>query len=177
MLNISSFVVSQNCDESVLLSVRKAAWELDLEFEDEVASVMIHHQWGKWVVVVFWHSFAFEDFLEFGCDDLVRSELNDFTFESLEFNCGSSECIFKVDLVSIDKVITNTSDAFVIDLIDVYNKVSSLLVCWLVTFPDEAKLSAWLHSWFNVDFFLSIHLIISAHSISHGKFTVDWERF
>ena len=102
MLNISSFVGAQNGDKSVLLCVRETAWELDLEFEDEIASVVIHHQWGKWVVVVYWHSFAFKDFLEFGSDDLVRSELNDFIFESLEFNCGSSECIFKVDLVSID---------------------------------------------------------------------------
>ena len=177
MLNISSFVVSQNCNKSVLLSVRETAWELDLEFEDEVASFVIHHQWGKWVVVVNWHSFTWEDFLEFGCDDLVRSELNDFTFEGLEFNCGGSECIFKRDLVSIDKVVTISSDCLVLDLIDVYDEVSSLLVCCLVTFSDEAKLSAWLHSWFNVDFFLSVHLIISALSISHGKFTVDWERF
>ena len=177
MLNISSFVVSQNCNKSVLLGVREAAWELDLEFEDEVASVVIHHQWGKWVVVVYWHSFAWEDFLEFGSDDLVRSELNGFTFEGFEFYCGGSERIFKRDLVSIDKVISNTSDGFMLDLIDVYDEVSSLLICWLVTFPDEAKLSSWLHSWFNVDFLLSVHLIISALSISHGKFTVDWERF
>ena len=177
MLNISSFVGAQNGDKSVLLCVRETAWELDLEFEDEIASVVIHHQWGKWVVVVYWHSFAFEDFLEFRCDDLVRSELNYFTFESLEFDCSGCESILEANLVSIHEVISDTSDAFVLDLIYMYDKVSCLLVCWLMAFPDEAKLGSWLHSWFNVDFFLSVHLIISAHSISHRKFTVDWERF
>lgn len=117
-LGFHASLASQNVDESGLLFVWEGRWELNLELEDEVASLVVHHEWGERIVVVNWHSFAREAFLELRSDDVVRSKLDDFTFESLKFNGSCCKCVSKADLMSVDEVISTPSDALMLHFTD-----------------------------------------------------------
>jgi len=54
---------------------------------------MVHHERREGIIIVNWHSFSIEDFLEFGCDDLVGAELDNLSIEGLEVYHGNSEGI------------------------------------------------------------------------------------
>ena len=54
---------------------------------------MVHHERRKRIIIVNWHSFSVEDFLELWGDDLVGAELDNLSIKSLEIYDGNSKGI------------------------------------------------------------------------------------
>lgn len=71
--------------EFVLFTRRELLWEEDIELHDEVATGVVHHDWGKGVVVQNRHSMALEYLSRARGHNLVWCNLEKFAVKRCEF--------------------------------------------------------------------------------------------
>ena len=79
---------------------------------------MVHHQRGQGIIFINWHALTWEYFLEFRIDYLIRSILYELSFESCEFYFLGSKGITQANLVSVNKIISNSFNAVMLMLSD-----------------------------------------------------------
>ena len=61
---LSQFNWLQNGSYHTFLGISERDWEFDGEGQNEIAATVVHHEWRQRVVIVDWHAFSVENFLE-----------------------------------------------------------------------------------------------------------------
>lgn len=128
------FDVVQNANQLLLLVLIETCWELNIEFEDQIAAAIVFLDGTQWIIIQNGHSFAWYDFEGFWTDDLVDTDLNLLVLDCFEVDGARAEGVDEGDLVLENEVMANALEYLVCRLFELDDQVCGSAARQLVAF-------------------------------------------